>query len=43
MDTGEEESDGKRMEGIWIKDGKKHCSSIIFPAQYDPLGVRCYC
>lgn len=40
MDLGEEENDGKRMERIWIKDGKEHCSLIIFPVQSDPLGVE---
>lgn len=41
MDMGEEESDGKKMERIWIKGGKgEHCILIIFPVQPDLLGVE---
>lgn len=41
MDIEEKESDGKRMERIWIKGGKgEHCSFIIFPVQPDRLRVE---
>lgn len=41
MDMGEEKSDGKRMERIWIKGRKgEHYSLVIFPIQPVPLGVE---
>lgn len=41
MDIEEKESDGKRMERIWIKGGKEeHCLFIIFPVQPDRLRVE---
>lgn len=41
MDIEEKESDGKRMERIWIKGRKgEHCSFIIFPVQPDQLRVE---
>lgn len=37
--TWKEESNGKRMEKIWIRNGKgEQCSLIIFPVQPGPLG-----